>query len=146
MTNNRLPEITKKAERLVADIESSVIGFARYHKYTLGNDLRTQAMTVLRMCHRAWRDRPRQEHWLSELIWAIDELKLSLQLGSNLKAFKSFAQFELLIRETEEVGRCAGGWKRQFHRKGQNSAGSLPPERAQILSGRAASQSTGAKI
>lgn len=139
MTANRLPEITKKAERLVADIEQAVRGFARYHKYTLGADLRAQAMTVLRLCHRAWRDRPRQQHWVSELIWAIDELKLSLQLGSQIHAFKSFAQFELLIRAAEAVGRRAGGWKRDIHHKSQNPAGSASPERAQILSGRAAS-------
>lgn len=146
MTAHRLPEITKKAERLLVDIEHAVRGFVRYHKYSLGTDLREQAMTVLRMCHRTWRDRSRQLHWLSELVWAIDELKLSLQIGSQLKAFKSFSQFESLIRATEEVGRCAGGWKRQLHRKSQNSASDASPERAQILSGRAASATAGANL
>jgi len=135
----QLPEIVKKSERLLVNIEQAVRGFARYHKYTLGSELRSQAMTVLRICHRTWRDRNRQLQWVSELIWAIDELKLSLQLGSQLHAFKSFKQFESLIRATEEVGRCAGGWKRQLHRKGQNPSGDAHPERAQILSGRAAS-------
>ncbi|MFD1216374.1 four helix bundle protein [Microbulbifer celer] len=135
----QLPEIVKKSERLLVDIEQAVRGFARYHKYTLGTDMRRQAMAVLRMCHRAWRDRSRQLYWVNELVWAIDELKLSLQLGSQLHAFKSFKQFESLIRAAEEVGRCAGGWKRQLHRKGQNSGSNASPERAQILSGRAAS-------
>lgn len=138
-TNNQLPEIAKKTERLMVDIEQVVRGFVRYHKYTLGSDLRTQAMAVARLCHRAWRDRSRQAHWVAELIWAIDELKLSLQLGSQLRAFKSFRQFEILIRATEDVGRCAGGWKRQIHRKSQNPENQVSPERAQILSGRAAS-------
>lgn len=146
MTTNRLPEIAKKSERLLVDIEQAVRGFVRYHKYSLGSDLRTQAMTVLRMCHRAWRDRSRQAHWVAELVWAVDELKLSLQLGSQLRAFKSFRQFELLIRAAEEVGRCAGGWKRQIHHKSQNSANYDSPERAQILSGRATSgMNTGVK-
>lgn len=146
MTANQLPEITKKAERLVADIDHAVCSFARYHKYTLGTDMRSQAMAVLRLCHRAWRDRKRQQHWVSELIWAIDELKLTLQLGSQLHAFKSFAQFELLIRAAEAVGRRAGGWKRDLHLKSQNPASSVSRERAQILSGRAASGNTmGAK-
>ncbi|KXJ45851.1 four helix bundle protein [Marinobacter sp. Hex_13] len=146
MTTQRLPEIAKKSERLLVDIEQVVRGFVRYHKYTLGDDMRAQAMTVVRMCHRAWRDRNRQSHWVSELVWAIDELKLSLQLGSQLRAFKSFKQFESLIRATEEVGRCAGGWKRQIHRKSQNPEGEASPERAQILSGHAASSShAGAK-
>lgn len=135
----QLPEIVKKSERLLLDIEQAVRGFARYHKYTIGTDLRGQAMTVLRLCHRAWRDRGQQVHWVAELIWAIDELKISLQLGSQLHAFKSFKQFESLIRAAEELGRCAGGWKRQLHHKGQNPGGNAHPERAQILSGRAAS-------
>nr|BBJ03773.1 hypothetical protein YBY_16210 [Marinobacter nauticus] len=139
MTTNQLPEIAKKAERLLIDIEQAVRGFVRYHKYTLGTDLRTQAMAIVRLCHRAWRDRSRQLHWVSELIWAIDELKLSLQLGSQLKAFKNFSQFERLIRAAEEVGRSAGGWKRQLHRKGQNSGTAPGRERAQILSGQATS-------
>jgi len=138
MASHPLPEITKKAERLVGDLEQAVRGFSRYHKYSLGSEIRDQARAVLRLCHRAWRDRNRQAHWLSELIWAIDELKLSLQIGSQLHAFKSFSQFESLIRATEEVGRCAGGWKRQ-HRKSQNSASEASPKRAQILSGHAAS-------
>lgn len=144
MTKQPLPPITKIAERLLCDIEQSVRGFARYHKYSLGSDLRSQAMTVVRMCHRAWRERAQQSHWINELVWAIDELKLSLQLGSQLHAFKSFAQFELLIRQAEELGRQAGGWKRQQHHKSQNSAPDMARERVQILSGRAASAYAGA--
>ncbi|MGE4072704.1 MAG: four helix bundle protein [Lysobacterales bacterium] len=144
MTKQPLPPITKIAERLLCDIEQAVRGFARYHKYSLGSDLRAQAMTVVRTCHRAWRERARQAHWINELVWSIDELKLSLQLGSQLHAFKSFAQFEHLIRQAEELGRQAGGWKRQQHPKSQNSAPELVRERAQILSGRAASAYAGA--
>jgi hypothetical protein len=110
MKPHQLPDIAKKAERLLVDIETAVRDFARYHKYSIGSDMRAQAAEVLRICHRAWRDRSRQAHWVTELVWAIDELKLSLRMGSLVKAFKSFAQFESLIRNAEEVGRCAGGF------------------------------------
>jgi len=143
---NNLPEIAKCSERLLLDVEQAVRGFSRYHKYTIGTDLRTQAMTVVRMCHRAWRDMPRQAKWVADLIWSVDELKLSLQLGSQIRAFKSFAQFQQLILLAENVGRQAGGWKRTLHPKGQNQSGSVRPERAQILSGRGASgRNAGAK-
>lgn len=115
------------------DIENAVRGFARYQKYTLGTDLRQAAMLVVKVCNRVWRDRCRQHYWVTELIWAVDELKLSLQLASQLKAFKSFKQFEAIIRLADEVGRCAGGWKRSLREKSQNSAGQLSPERAQML-------------
>ena len=140
-----LPPIVKLSERLLREIEQAVRGFARYHKYTIGTDLRTQAMLVVRVCHRAWRDRARQPYWIDQLVWAIDEIKLSLQLGSQLRAFHSFGQFEVLIRLAEDLGRQAGGWKRQQHPKGQNSTRDVASERAQILSARAASAHAGAK-
>lgn len=141
MMKNQLPEIAKKSEKLLVDIELAVRGFIRYHKYTIGTDLRTQAMTVLRLCNRAWRNRSNQLQWVSELVWAIDELKLTIQICSQLHAFKSFKQFELIIRATEDIGRCAGGWKRDLHQKSQNFASEKSQERAQILSGHATSKS-----
>lgn len=146
MKKAHLPDIAKKAERFLLDIEQAVRGFARYHRYTVGTDLRTQAMAVVRLCNRAWRDRDHQPHWVSQLVWAIDELKLTLQLCSQLRAFRSFGQFEQLIRAADELGKCAGGWKRTIHLKGQNSAGKPPLGRAQILSGPAASTPMGANL
>jgi hypothetical protein len=118
-----LPPIAKLAQRLLIDIEQAVRGFARYHRYSVGADLRTQAMQVVRVCHRAWRDRAQQRHWTDQLVWAIDELKLTLQLAKDVHAFRGFAQFEQLIRLAEDLGRQAGGWKRQQqHPKGQSPA------------------------
>jgi hypothetical protein len=145
MTKNISPDVTKKSERLLLDIEQAVRGFSRYNKYTIGSDLREQSMTVVRLCHRAWRDRNHQLQWVVDLVWAIDELKISLQLGSQLRAFKSFSQFESIIRLAEEVGKCAGGWRNSLHRKSQNPVSNQSQERAQILSGHAASNLSGAK-
>ncbi len=141
-----LPPIAKTAERLLVEIEQAVRAFPRYHKYAIGQDLRTQAMAIARLCNRAWRDRPRQLHWTDQLIWAIDEVKLSLQLAQHLRAFRSFHQFEQLIRLAEDLGKQAGGWKRQQqqHPKGQNPPRTAAPERAQTLSTRAASAHAGA--
>jgi len=43
-----LPPIVQSAERLLVCIEQAVRGFPRDHKYTLGADLRRQAMTTVR--------------------------------------------------------------------------------------------------
>ena len=145
MTANQLPEIAKKVERLTLEIENAVRGFTRYQKYTIGTDLRNAAMLVVKVCNRVWRDRGRQLQWASELVWVVDELKLSVQLASQLRAFKSFKQFEVIIRLTDEVGRCAGGWKRALQNKRQDLVGSSSPERSQILSGRYTSQGSGLK-
>ena len=118
-----LPPIAKLAQRLLVDIEQAVRGFVRYDRNSVGADLRAQAMQVVRICHRAWRDRPRVRYWTDQLVWAIDELKLTLQLAKDLRAFRSFNQFEQLIRLAEDLGRQAGGWKRQQqHPKGQSPA------------------------
>jgi hypothetical protein len=138
-----LPPIAKLSERLHLDIEQAVRQFARVDRHLLGADLRRQAADVRRLVDRAWRDRANQRQWTQELQWAIDELRITLQLGKDLHAFRSFAQFEALIRLAEDLGRQVGGWLRaqqqQPHLTGQSPARVARPERAQTLSTRAAS-------
>ena len=140
-----LPPIVKAAERCLVEVNKAVLQFSRAFRHELGADLRRQAAEISRLCDRAWRDKSRQLHWTDRLVWAIDELKCSLRLGSQLHAFRSFAQFEALIRLAEDLGRQAGAWKRyQQHPKGQSPARTVAPERAQTLSTRAASAHAGA--
>jgi hypothetical protein len=135
-----LPPIVRIAERLLVEIEQAVRLFPRSHKYAIGADLRAQAMTVARLTHRAWRDKPKQYEWTQKLVVAVDDLKLSLQLGSRVHAFRSFAQFEAVARTQAELGRQVGGWFKQQHPKSQNAGAQSPSQRAQILSGPAASR------
>jgi hypothetical protein len=135
-----LPPIVKQAERLMLEIEIAVRNFPRYHKYAVGAELREQARLVVRLTHRAWRDRARQADWLSRLAFGVDDLKLSLQLAKQVQAFKSFAQFEMIARIAAELGRQCGGWIKQQHSKRQNGRGSdARAQRPQILSSRDAS-------
>lgn len=129
-----LPKIVKSAERFMADVEIAAVRFPRAHRYTLGADLRKNAMEVARLAHRAWRDRNAS---LDELSAAIDDLKLRLQLGQQVRAFVSFEQFEALARSLNDLGRQCGGWRKQ--RNGQNARSSSAAEqRSLILSSRAA--------
>ncbi len=66
MTYYELPTIVRLAARLVVMLEEGVRRFARYHKYTLSTELRQQAHAVLRLCHRAWRDKAAQDFWLDQ--------------------------------------------------------------------------------
>lgn len=137
-----LPPIAKAAENLLVSIEQAVRRFPRYHRYTAGTDLRAKAKEVSVLVHRAWRDKRRQVEWTRHLIFAIDGLKIELQLCSRLQAFGSFAQFELLIRMAKDIGKQAGGWYRQqigSHPKGQNAQGNPVAQRAQKLSTRGTS-------
>ena len=120
--SNELPPILKLSQRLLLEIEQAVKRFDRYHRYTVGAKLRDQAWEVRAIAERAWRDKSRQAQWISDLVWAVDELKFCLQLGKEIKAFVSFAQFEDLARLVAELGKQVGGWFKQQHPKGQNAA------------------------
>lgn len=134
------PQIAQLARRLMLDIEQAVRGFARFHKYQVGARLRDQTMNLAVLANRAWRDRRRQLEWTEELVWAIDEFKLTLQLGKEVKAFASFEQFAAIARITAELGKQVGGWYRQQKAKGPSAASAVPaPQCPQILSAHAAS-------
>jgi hypothetical protein len=90
---NHLP-IWRDANRLLLAIEQAVRQFPRYHKYTLGTELRRQAMQVCRLIMRAADQRAEQARWLAQLVVAIDDLKLSVQLAKELEAFRNFKQFQ----------------------------------------------------
>jgi hypothetical protein len=134
------PPIVQLAGRVMREIEEIVRGFPRYHKYTTGTRLRDLAFSVTRCAHRAWRDQGRRAEWVSKLVFAIDDLKFSVQAAKDGRAFKSFAQFEELARILNDLGRQCGGWQKQQQRlNGQNRTGSARAGRAEILSARAAS-------
>ena len=61
--------------------------FPRYHIYTLSTELCRQAMQVCRLIMRAADQRAEQARWLGQLVVAIDDLKLSVQLTKELQAF-----------------------------------------------------------
>jgi len=116
--------IWRDSARLGVLIEEAVRGFPRYYKYTLGSDLRRQAMTVRRLLVRALNaagaERPRQ---VERLALAVDDLKFMLQLGQELRAFHSFRQFEAIAALAVEVGRQSGHWRRRLNGRDGRSPG-----------------------
>ena len=117
-----LPPIAKAARSMLVAVEQAATAFPKKHRHGLGDDLRANARDIVRECNRAWRDTARRLHWTCQLQWAIDELKTSLQVGQELKAFRSFREFESLIRAAEDLGKQAGAWRRsQQHPNGQNA-------------------------
>ncbi len=151
MTSTYQPApIIKAAERLLQDIEQAVRQFVRYHKYRIGGDLRRTAAEVYRLADRAWRDRSNQVELVGELVWKVDELRQHLQIAKLIQATTRFRQFEHLARQVNEVGKQAGGWRRELrqsmrHPNGQNAEGRRAvPQRAKILSTRTASVPAGA--
>ncbi len=134
-----LPKIVKDAARVRAMIEVAVTGMSRKHKYASGLDLRVAARLVVVAALAVWRDRERKFASLSMLCTTIDGLKLDLQLAKDVDAFRSWNEFEAIVRLVDEVGRQSGGWLKRLTPKGQNAQAALPLEqRAPILSSRPA--------
>ena len=137
-----LPPVVKVAERLLLLVETAVRGFPRFHKYTFGADLRKLAMKIAMLSHRAWTEPELLTTLLSNLSRAVDQMKLSLQLGSRLRAFSSLGQFEELSRTAADLGKQVGGWKKRNsnkHTNGQNAPLPDAVQRPKTLSSRSAS-------
>ena len=106
--------IWRDAQRLLVLTEQAVRRFPRYHKYTLGSDLRRQAMYLCRLVNRAWRDQPNRLRHVQTLVSAVDEFKLLWQLGKGIQAFASFGQFQQLAELSVSLGKQSGGWRRRL--------------------------------
>jgi hypothetical protein len=82
--------IHRSAYDLCLYFEQVVRSFSRYHKYSLGSDLRAGARRVLKLIVRA--NSRRDE---TRLLLAVrEELKVLVRLAGDSKAFASFNSFE----------------------------------------------------
>jgi hypothetical protein len=122
-----LPPIYRDCQRLLRHTEAVVLRFSRYHKYTVGTDLRQQAFAVMRTAHRAVYDKPQQARHVQALVWLVDDYKLTLQLAMDIGAFvhgkcaaqkptsPGFAPFESAAQLAAGIGKQCGGWlKKSF--------------------------------
>ena len=77
-------------------LEQIVQHFSRYHKYALGADLRDGARRALKLVVRANARRDKAPVLL-QLREELEELKVLLRLGQDVKAFANFTSFEHAI-------------------------------------------------
>ena len=129
----QLPPIYRDCRRLLVHTEEAVKRFSRYHKYTVGTDLRQAAMKIMRTVHRAVYDKAQHAKHLDALVWLVDDYKLTLQLGMELGAFAhpgkskhAFAAFETAAVLAADIGKQCGGWQQRSRAKAQESV-SPPP-------------------
>lgn len=112
-TDWRLP-VQRDAERLQLLLEQMVRQFPRYHKYTLGSELRSQAMSILRLINRALHDKKHQYEYVRRLVFAVDDIKLQIRLAKELEAFAHFSDFEETSTLAVSIGKQAGGWLKRL--------------------------------
>ena len=87
MMSTPLPPIYRDIRRLLVHTEEMVRRFARYHKYTVGTDLRTQAMRLMRGVNRACFDTAQQAQHVQALVWLGGDYKPNLPLALGVGGF-----------------------------------------------------------
>jgi hypothetical protein len=112
--------IYKSAYELCLYFEQVVHNFSRYHKYSLGGDLRDGARRVLKLVVRA-NARHEKAAVLHEVREETEELKVLLRLCQDVKAFPNFNSFEHAIGLVTEIAKQNEGWlKSQGQGHGRN--------------------------
>jgi len=98
----------------------------RYHKYTLGTDLRRQAMAICQLVRRAAPRGDDQAERVTQVVEAVDDLNLQIQLGKELQAFESFQQFQSIAELAVAVGKQSGGWRKRLRVQSQSERAGSP--------------------
>jgi hypothetical protein len=107
-------------------LEQVVHRFSRYHKYTLGTDLRDAARRALKLVVRANSQRDRVATLLA-LREEFEELKVLLRLGQDLKVFCGLSTFEHAVKQVIELAKQNEGWLKS-QRQGQGRNRSAMPD------------------
>ena len=106
--------IWRDAEKLLIEVELAVRNFPRYHKYSLGTELRQLAGKIIAGITHAINNKEIRQKMLSQLSFYIEELKIKIQLAKTLQAFASFSQFETIAKLAVSLGRQTKGWEKKI--------------------------------
>lgn len=103
--------IYKKAMDVAVHFEKAAAGFSRYHKYTLGTDLRNKSREIVGLIVKA-NSSPDKLPRLLDLRERLEELMILIRLCKEVRAFKSFNSFQFAVEEVVSVSRQNEGWIR----------------------------------
>ena len=101
--------IYKKAIDLAVYVENAVRGFSRYHKYSIGADLRNLSRRVVTLIISA-NSREDKLMALMTLRDTIEELKIVIRICKEVKAFRNFSSFQYAAESVVSLGRQTEGW------------------------------------
>ncbi len=110
--------IYKKAYDLTLYFEKIVRNFSRYHKYTVGSELRQISREVLQLIRRA-NNTPDKTALLLQLRERLEALKLTIRLCKDLQAFPNFNSFQYSINEVVNLSKQNEGWLKSARKRGR---------------------------
>jgi hypothetical protein len=96
--------IYKKAMDLAIHVEKVVRNFSRYHKYTLGSELRQKSREVAEAIIRA-NSRVEKLPFLMELREKLEGLQVLLRIAKEVRAFASFNSYAYASNLVVELSR-----------------------------------------
>jgi len=99
----------KTAMELTVYIETVVRSFSRYHKYTLGTDLREQSRGLVTMIIRA-NSRRQKLPVLVDLRERVEALQVLLRICKEVKAFTTVKAYAQAAQLAVALGRQNEGW------------------------------------
>ncbi len=108
--------IYKQALDVAVHFEKVVAGFSRYHKYTLGTELRNKSREIVSLIVKANAAQDKRPQ-LVKVREALDELLILVRISKEAKAFKSFKSFQYAIEQVVSVCRQNEGWLRSLKKK-----------------------------
>jgi four helix bundle protein len=112
--------VYKQALDLVVYFETIVRHFERYHKYTIGTDLRNKCRSILMLITQA-NKRVDRKFCLEIAVRRLEELKILIRIAKEIRAFRTLRSFEYATKKTVEVAKQCEGWL-----KCQNSSSQKP--------------------
>jgi hypothetical protein len=101
--------IYRDALNLAIHFEKIVAGFSRYHKYTLGTELRNASRKAVTLIIQANNQSDKQQA-LRVLRDHLEELLLLVRIAKEAQAFKSFNAYSFVVELTAKVCRQNEGW------------------------------------
>jgi hypothetical protein len=119
--------IYKAALDVAVYLENTVKNFSRYHKYTIGQELRNLSRDIVKLIIRANSARDKTDI-LPELAAQCEMLKTMLFFAKETKAMQSFSAFQHASSLAVMLCRQSEGWLKSS-RKGQNHQ---PPGGGQV--------------
>ena len=101
--------IYKAAMDLTVYLEQVVRNFSRYHKYTLGSDLRQQSRELVTLIIRA-NSRADKLPVLHDLRERLESLQVLLKISKEVKAFQKFTAYAHAAELVVSLSRQNEGW------------------------------------
>ncbi|CAC9543783.1 hypothetical protein [uncultured Gammaproteobacteria bacterium] len=100
------------ATRLVIEMEDAVRDFPRYHKYTLGSEMRTIAYDLLTVISYTINNKNDRKHFIKKAHQFSEVLKIKIQIAKQITML-SFKAFETLAN----LPNVSNAWQLNFNNR-----------------------------